>query len=105
MIVLNQKYWCNAKLSYMDTDSFIMHIKTEDIYEDIMDHVQKIFDTSNYGIVSPLPIGKNKVIWLMKDELDEKIMTEFVGLRPKTHCHLIDDGSGDKKAKGTRNVQ
>ena len=45
MIVLNQKYWCNAKLSYMDTDSFIMHIKTEDIYEDIMNHVQKIFDT------------------------------------------------------------
>ena len=45
------------------------------------------------------------MIWLMKDELDEKIMTEFVGLRPNTHCHLIDDGSGDKKAKGTRNVQ
>ena len=32
----------------MDTDSFIMHIKTKDFYEDIADDVEKIFDTSNY---------------------------------------------------------
>ena len=29
-------------------------------------------------------------------------MTEFVGLRPKTYSYLIDDCSGDKKAKGTK---
>ena len=105
MIILNQKYRCKTRLCYMDTDSFIMHIKTEDVYEDIMDDVKKRFDTSNYEIKRPLLIGKNKkVIGLMKDELDGKIMTEFVGFRPKTHCHLIDDGSVNKKAKGTRNV-
>ena len=32
----------------MDTDSFIMHIKTKDFYEDIADDVEKIFDTLNY---------------------------------------------------------
>ena len=31
----------------MDTDSFIMHIKTKDFYEDIADDVEKIFDTLN----------------------------------------------------------
>ena len=36
------------KLCYMDTDSFIMHIKTKDFYEDIADDVEKRFDTSNY---------------------------------------------------------
>ena len=37
------------------------------------------FDTSNYGLNRPLPKGKNKeIIELMKDELDEKIMTECV---------------------------
>ena len=35
----------------------------------------------------------------MKDELGGKIMTKFVGLRAKTDCYLIDDGSEYKKAK------
>ena len=38
----------------------------------------------------------------MKDELRGKIMTKFVGLRAKTSSYLIDDGSEDKKAKGTK---
>ena len=33
----------------------------------------------------------------MKDELSDKIMTKFVGLRVKFHSYLIDDGSEDKK--------
>ena len=101
------KYWCNAKLCYMDTDSFIMDIKTEDVYKDIGNNVEKRFDTSNYelecnSIERLLPTGKNKkLIRLMKDELGGKIMIEFVGLRPKTYSYFIDDGSRDKKAKRT----
>ena len=38
----------------------------------------------------------------MKDELGGKILTKFVGLRAKTHSYLIDDGSEDKKTKGTK---
>ena len=38
----------------------------------------------------------------MKDELDEKIMTKIVGLRAKTYSYLTDDGSEDKKTKGTK---
>ena len=57
----------------MDTDSFIIHIKTEDVYKDLAD-VEKRFDTSNYEVNRPLPTGKNKkVIGLMKDELGEKL--------------------------------
>ena len=29
-------------------------------------------------------------------------MTQFIGLRAKTHSYLVDDGSGNKKAKGTK---
>ena len=57
-------------------------------------------DTSNYELDSPLPKGKNKKV--MKDELGGKITTKFVGLRAKTYSYLIDDGSEDKKAKGTK---
>ena len=80
----------------MDTDSFIINIKTEDIYKDIADDVEKRFDTSNYEVNRPLPTGKNKkVIGLMKDELGGKIMTIFC-------TYLVDDDNTGKKAKGTK---
>ena len=51
-----------AKLCYMDNDSFIMHIKTEDFYEDIVGDVEKWFDRSNHikGDKRPLLYGKKK---------------------------------------------
>ena len=68
----------------MDTDNFIVHVKTEDIYKDIAEDLEKRFDTSNFEIDRSLPIGKNnKVIRLMKNELGGQIMKKFVGLRPK----------------------
>ena len=86
----------------MDTDSFIMNIKTNDFYKDISNDVENRFDTSNYEVNRPLPTGMNKkIIGLMKDELGGKIITEFATLRPKTYSFVIDDGKEDKKAKGT----
>ena len=99
---MKPKHNDNVKLCYMDTDSFIMNIK-KDFYEDIASDVENRFDTSNYEVNRQLPTGKNKkVIGLMKDELGEKIITEFVTLRPKTYSFLTDDGKEDKKAKGTK---
>ena len=100
---MKPKYGNNVKLCYMDSDSFIMNIKTNDFYEDIANDVGNRFDTSNYEVSRPLPMGKNKkVIDLMKDELGETIIAEFVTLRPKTYSYLTDDGKEDKKAKGTK---
>ena len=94
---MKPKYGDNVKLCYMDTDSFVMNIKTEDFYKDIANDVEKRFDTSNYEVNRPLPTGKKKkVIRLMKDRLGGKIITEFVTLRPKTY--LTDDGKEDKKS-------
>ena len=93
------------KLCYMDTDSLVYDIKTEDFYEDIANDVEASFDTSGYSKTDfrPLPIGINKkVIGLMKDELGGKIMTEFVALRPKLYSYRKLDGSEDKKWKGIK---
>ena len=65
----------------MDTDNFIVHVKTDDIYKGIAEDVGKRFDTSNFEVDRPLLEGKNKkVIGFMKDELGEQMMREFVGL-------------------------
>ena len=85
---IKPKYGDKARLFYMDTDSFIMHIKTEDFYKDISNDVDKWFDTSNYDKNDnrPLKIEKNKkVIGVFKDELSGKIMTEFCALRAKAY--------------------
>ena len=70
----------------MDTVSFIVHVKTEDVYKDIAEDVETRFDTSCFELDRPLPKGKNKkVIRLMREELGGKIIKEIVGLREQKH--------------------
>ena len=98
-------YQDKAKLCYKDTDSFVIHIKTENFYEGIANDIKEWFDTSNCdeNDKRPLPIGKNKkVIGLFKDELGGKVMKEFVALSAKTYSYLMDDYSEHKKAKVTK---
>ena len=107
---LKPNYNGNAKLSYMDTDSFcymdsFCYIFTEDFFEDINNDVERWFDTSNYdkNDKRPLQIGVNKkVIGMFKYELGGKIMKEFCALRAKTYTYLMEDDSEMKKAKGVK---
>ena len=71
------KYGDKAKLCYTDTDSFIIHIITEDLFEDTPNDVEACYDTYNYdeNDKRPPPIGKNKkVTGLFKDKLGGRIM-------------------------------
>ena len=99
---IRPKYRDKAKLCYTDADSFITYIKNEYFFEDISSDVEKWFDTSNYNKKDkiPLPIDKNKKD-LFKEELGEKIVTEFVALRATTYAYL-DDGTEHKKSTGTK---
>ena len=95
-------------LCYMNTECFIVCIKTDDIYKDIAEDLETRFDISNYELESnsidrPLPKGKNKKIYgLMIDELGGTIMRKFVELKAKTYSYLIGDDREDKKAKDTK---
>ena len=90
------------KLCYMDTDSLIYSIKTEDFYKDIVDDVETRFDTSGYIPAQPLPVALNKkVIGLMKDELGGEIMREFISLWPKMYSYKVGN-SEPKKCKGIK---
>ena len=98
------KYGDRLKLCYMDTDSLIYSIKTEDFYSDILPDIESRFDTFSCpnNRSRPLPVGKNKkVIGLMKDELGGEIMKEFVSLRPKMYSYRVGN-SEPKKCKGIK---
>ena len=58
------EYGDRLKLCYMDTDSLIYSINTEDFYSDISPDVESRFDTSGYPNHGsrPLPVGKNKKV-------------------------------------------
>ena len=105
---LKPKYQDKVKLCYMDTDTFILQILTDDFFKDISNDVDEWFDTSNFNKNDnrPLLIGKNKkVIGKFKDELGGKLLTEFVALRAKTYAYVQlneDKLEEHKKAKGTK---
>ena len=83
---IKPKYSDKAKLCYMDTDSFVVYLETEDFYKDTAGDAERQFNTSNYdeNDKRPLSIAKNKKVpGLLKDKLGEKIMKEFVALRAK----------------------
>ena len=97
------KYQDKARLYYVDTDSFVVNIKTKDFYKDTSQDVNKRFDTSNYTFDRSLSTGINKkVIGLMKDELGGDIITEFVASRPKACSYVTNNFIEMKKAKGTK---
>ena len=103
---MRPKYGSKVRLCYMDTDSFVYEIETEDFYRDITKDVKKRFDTSVYlkDDNRPVPIGENKkVIGLMKEKLGGKIMTVFVALRVKMYAYRkIDKEVEEKRRKGTK---
>ena len=99
------KYHDKVKLCYMDTDSFIFLIKTDDFYNDIMSDLQKWYDTSKIDqkLNRCIPIGINKgVIGIFKDELNGNVVTEFAALASKLYAFLDDKDKCEKKAKGVK---
>ena len=100
---VKSKYGNRARLCYMDTDSFVLNIKTKDFYKDIAENIKERFDTSNCIYDRPLPTGVNKkVVGLMKDEVGGGIINEFTALTPKAYSYKMDDFTELKKAKRTK---
>ena len=112
---LKPKYPNKIKLCYMDTDSFILDIKTDNFFEDNKEDLKKWFDTFNYhkDMILPEEYAKNanvnkKVIGKMKYELGNGYMSEFIALSPKLYAsqqvNVDKTLSEDKKARGTSRV-
>ena len=100
------------KLLFTHTDLLCYELTTEDFYEDMRPDVYERFDTSDFPKDHPcgLPFGLNKkALGFMKDEAKGKIITEFVGLRPKLYAYATQDYCDkcynkefEKKTKGVK---
>ena len=85
--ILKKSYCENIVLRYMDLDRFILEINKDDVFKD-MKQDEDIYDTSNYDPNNLLFSNKKKeVIRKFKDELGEKILSEFEGVRSKEYAH------------------
>ena len=63
MWLCKTKYAENENLGYIDTDNFIVHVKTDDIYKGIAEDVETRTETSNIRLDRSLPKGK-KSNWI-----------------------------------------
>ena len=82
---LKEKYNNKVEIIYTDTDSFIIQVVTDDIYIDMLEN-KNLYDFSNYPINHPnYDITNKKVLVKFKDELNNLIITEFIGLKPKMY--------------------
>ena len=89
--VLKPKYGDKVRLAYTDTDSFVLYIETDDIYEDLK-QLNEYMDFSDYPKDHPNYDATNKkVLGKFKDEMNGKIITEFIALKPKMYSYKVDD--------------
>ena len=73
------------ELIYTDTDSFTIHVETDDIYKDMLKD-KNVYDFSEYPTNHPnYDIKNKKVLGKFEDELNSKIITESIGLKPKMY--------------------
>ena len=85
---VKEKYGDKARLGYMDTDSFIYHVETEDIYKDMAERPD-LFD-----------LNDTKTIGLFKDETPGNVITESYHIRAKSYHYVLADKTTKSKHKG-----
>jgi hypothetical protein len=101
---LKEIYDDKIKLLYCDTDSLIIEVFTNDIFEDMKERISE-YDTSDYDKhnIYGIPQVNKKVIGKFKDELNGRIIESFIGLASKSYSVKVFASNIEmKKAKGVK---
>lgn len=113
--VMQAKFGNNVTLCYTDTDSLVYEVATDDFYADMREDKEFLnhFDTSDFESTNPynIPQQNKKVLGKFKDEMNGRMIEEFVGLRSKMYSFKyemtqkeIDSYKHKHKAKGISNT-
>jgi hypothetical protein len=87
---MKPKYGDKCQLVYTDTDSFVYHVKTEDLYQDQFNDRNEYFDLSEVSIAKFKDSKNAKVIGKMKDETKFIPIVEFCSLASKSYSFITD---------------
>src|SRR5277367_3303460 len=85
---VKEKYGVKAQLGYMDTDSFIFQVETEDIYKDINERPDL------FNLNGDPTVGK------FKEETPGNVIAESMHIRAKSYHYVLADKSTLSKHKG-----
>ena len=98
---LKPTYCHKIKLVYTDTDSYVIKVETDDLYE-YFKEINEYMDFSDYPAEHPNHDKSNKkVLGKFKDEMNGKTITHFIGLKLKAYCYKVyRDEKEHKKSKG-----
>lgn len=105
---LKDFYNDKIKLLYMDTDSLIYHVQTDDVYEDIIKQ-KDLYDLSNYDKGFKTISGKNvfdatnkAVYGKFKNEIPNDEIIEFITVRSKVYSFISEKEISKQKIKGVK---
>ena len=92
-------YGDRVRLAYTDTDSFILEIETDDVYDDFLKpELKEHMDFSDYPETHKCFNNSNKkVLGKFKDEENGKIIKEAICLKPKMYAIKTGDGIHKKQ--------
>ena len=101
--VMKPKYGKDVQLLFTDTDSLMYEVKTDDVYQDMVDR-SELFDMSNFDVSNPYyrpEFQRNKAqVELLKDKAGGYGLIFYVGLLPKIYSFeamkLIPDGTAER---------
>jgi hypothetical protein len=104
---MKQKYPNPGQLNllYMDTDSFMYEIQTQNIYRDMKKDLSIHYDTSDYPTTHEnYSVENKKVIGKWKDEMNSVPIQEIVALKAKMYSILSADNAEKQVGKGIPRV-
>ena len=88
------EFWCDHlkvkygnKIQLIYTDSFVIEVETDDICKDMLQD-SHLYDFSDYSKDHPnYSLTNKKVYGIFKDDLNGKIITEFIANKPKMYSY------------------
>jgi hypothetical protein len=84
----------NLRLMYIDTDSLIYHIITDNFYDDLLNKLGLLESMDTYNLLHEHPCytsSRKEITSFFSDKTDGHTMTEFITLWTKSYAYNLNN--------------